>query len=186
VQGFFPPPPIDVHGRVVNEKGEPVIATIAVKGTTLATTTDDNGYFNLKAVDENATLVISGVSIQTFEVKVNGRTALASLNAKTKIIESEEVKIISTGYQTIPKDRATGSFETVSNKALNDRISTSVTDRLEGVSSLFFDKNANRPLMVLRGYSSINANKDPLIIKSSSPRQCLQGSEMLNGFDGNR
>src|SRR5262249_12412749 len=67
-------PPVEVTGRIVDEKGNPVVATVAVKGTSNAVSTDVNGYFTLKGVDKDATLVISGVNIETYEAKVNGRT----------------------------------------------------------------------------------------------------------------
>jgi hypothetical protein len=41
---FLPPPPIDLRGRVVNDKGEPVEGvTVTVKGTNRATFTKVNG-----------------------------------------------------------------------------------------------------------------------------------------------
>ena len=52
------PPPITIHGRVVNQKGEPFAGlTISVKGGQYMTTTDDNGDFTLTNVEANATLI---------------------------------------------------------------------------------------------------------------------------------
>lgn len=51
------PLPVDVHGRIVNENGEPVLATVTVKGSKKAVSTDDNGYFSLKGINNDATLV---------------------------------------------------------------------------------------------------------------------------------
>src|SRR5690606_26765021 len=48
------PPPITVRGRIVNEAGEPVIASVMIKGTRLGTTSDADGLFRLENVDENA------------------------------------------------------------------------------------------------------------------------------------
>src|SRR5687767_6489573 len=60
-QNSFIPPPIDVKGRILDEKGEPVAgATVTVKGTKNATATNADGEFELKNVDNNATLVFSG------------------------------------------------------------------------------------------------------------------------------
>src|SRR6266508_1661720 len=52
----------DVRGRVINDNGEPVEgASVIIKGTQEGTTTDGDGYFELKNIDENAILLISGV-----------------------------------------------------------------------------------------------------------------------------
>src|SRR5690606_1958877 len=65
---------IETRGRVVDEAGEPVSgATVKVKGRNIGTSTDANGDFFLSGLDENAVLEISGVNIQTFEIKLAGR-----------------------------------------------------------------------------------------------------------------
>lgn len=180
--GFVLPPPIDVHGRVVNEKGEPVAgASIKVKGSDKGISTDANGEFVLTGIDENATLIISGVNIETFEVKVNGKTDLGVLKGKLKISENEEIEIVSTGYQQLPKERATGSFVFIDNKLLNRRVSTNILDRLEGVTSgLIFNPgsiNAGTRLrneqtgITIRGRSTIDekVSADPLIVLDNFP-----------------
>lgn len=102
---------IDVRGRVVDEKGEPIEGTtVTIKGTKVGTTTDENGYFTLKVVNENDVLIISSVSMETFEVRVNGKSNL-SIKLKGKVNELKDVEVVvNTGYQELPKERATGSF----------------------------------------------------------------------------
>ncbi len=88
----LPPPPITVTGRVTNENGEPVAASIMVKGTKNGAITNNDGYFELKNVDENAILVITGVSIEPTEVKVNGKTSL-TITVKIKAASAENVVV---------------------------------------------------------------------------------------------
>jgi TonB-linked SusC/RagA family outer membrane protein len=169
-----PQPPIDVQGKVVNEKGEPIAgATITVKGTKNATSTDANGHFILKGLDENATLVITGVNIETYEVKVIGRSDLATLNVKTKIIEGEGITVsVNNGYQSIPKERATGSFEKVNNQLFNQQVGTTVLDRLETIANgLYVDKKTTQsaPRFSIRGLSSINGPRSPLVVLDNFP-----------------
>ncbi len=162
---------IDVSGRVVDENGKPVIATVAVKGTNKGTTTDANGFFTLKNVDENATLIISAVNIETYEVKVDGETDLAIINVKIKIAEGEEVKIVSTGYQDIPKERATGAFQKIDNEILNRRVGPDIISRLDGNSSILFDKrDPNNIKLQLRGlYTLTTSITQPLIVVDNFP-----------------
>lgn len=95
-----------LRGRVTNEKQEPVAgATVTVKGTSNATATDNNGRYVLRNVDNNATLVITGVSIETREVKVNNRN---EVNAMVKIVvqDIEETVIVAYGTTTHRKNVA--------------------------------------------------------------------------------
>jgi TonB-linked SusC/RagA family outer membrane protein len=126
------PPPITVRGRVINESGEGVVATVQVKGTQNGTTTDANGYFELTNVDENAVLIIGGVSLaSTVDVKVNGKTDLGNILTATKIKEGEDVRL-STGYWTTSKRQATGSIVKVGAKEIEKQPVTSPLMALQG------------------------------------------------------
>lgn len=164
---------IDVKGKVVNESGEALAGiSVIIKGTKRGTTTDDKGYFELKDVNADAVLQISGVNIESYETKLNGRTEL-NFTAKAKIYQLQGVEItsVSTGYQTIPKERATGSFVQVDNALLNRSVSTDVLSRLDGVASgLVFNrfKAGNNPISI-RGQSTLFANPNPLIVIDNFP-----------------
>jgi len=59
------PPPITVHGRIINETSEPVKATVTVKGSGKASTsTNDNGEFSIAVGDLQNSLIISAVGIE--------------------------------------------------------------------------------------------------------------------------
>lgn len=169
---ILPPTLIDVKGKVINEKGEPLAGvSVLVKGTKRGTSTDDYGAFELKGLDENAVLQFIGVNIESYETKLNGRTEL-SFTAKAKISKLEDVEItnVNTGYQSIPKERATGSFSYVDNKAFNQQISPDITSRLEAVANgLYFDRSTSTPGLRIRGLSTINGPKSPLIIVDNFP-----------------
>jgi TonB-linked SusC/RagA family outer membrane protein len=174
-QENLPPPPINVKGRVVNENGEPLEGvTVTVKGTKNASATDLNGLFELKGVDENAILVFTGVNIDGYEVKVAGKTSLV-VNVKTKITTGEAVTVeVNTGYQIIPKERVTGSFSQIDNKLLNQQVSTGVFERLESIAnglSVGRKNNATPNQIMIRGLSTINGPKEPLIILDNFPYQ---------------
>ena len=120
-QATSEPPPIDIKGRVVNENGEPVEGvTVTVKGTKNATATDVNGIFELKSVDENATLFFSGVNVESYEVKLEGKTDLATINLKTKIIQGLNVTV-STGYWQTTQRLNTGNISKVSSEVIGQQ-----------------------------------------------------------------
>ncbi len=62
-----------VSGKVVDEKGQPLMgAALKVKGGTAGTTTDLNGAFTLKVPNANSTLVVTYIGYITQEVEVQG------------------------------------------------------------------------------------------------------------------
>ncbi|MGX7835520.1 carboxypeptidase-like regulatory domain-containing protein, partial [Campylobacter fetus subsp. venerealis] len=50
-------------------------------------------------------------------------------------IAMDGVEVMATGYQEIPKERATGSFVQLDRELVNRRVSTNLIDRLEDVTS---------------------------------------------------
>lgn len=80
--------------------------------------------------------------------------------------------VVSTGYQTVPKERATGSFVQVSNELLNRSVSTDILSRLNGVTSgLAFNTTDayGTTKLNIRGLSTIFSQTDPLIIVDNFP-----------------
>lgn len=87
----------------------------------------------------------------------------------------DQVEIVSTGYQQIPRERAAGSFVLVDSAQLNRKVSGDILSRLEGITSgLLFNKNTlssgfgNLDLSI-RGRSTIYANDQPLVILDNFP-----------------
>ncbi|MFA6275591.1 MAG: SusC/RagA family TonB-linked outer membrane protein [Pedobacter sp.] len=165
---------IDVRGKVVDEKGAPLVgASVTVKGTGQATRTDEKGEFFLVNVNEKTVLVISYLGYVLKEV-----LAAKDLGTISMIVFSgnlEEVSIINTGFQNLPKERATGSFVLVDNSLLNKRVSTNILERLEGnVPGLIFNKNTPNSIngnndINVRGHSTLFANDQPLIVVDNFP-----------------
>jgi TonB-linked SusC/RagA family outer membrane protein len=161
---------IDVKGKIVDETGKGLIgASIRVKGTSKAITTDQNGAFNLTNVDENATIVISYLGYETKELKAAkdlGTVALAVMTGNL-----EEVSIVNTGYQRIARERSAGSFGKPDHEIMRNRSSSmNVIQRLEGlVPGLTINNAPGGGGVLIRGLSSINSNRTPLIVVDGIP-----------------
>lgn len=176
-----PLPPINIRGQVVNEKGEPVEGvTVSVKGKKNATATDVNGEFELKGVDRNAILVFSGVNVESYELKVDGKTDFGSISLKTKTTLGETVTVIaSTGYQTISKERATGSFDVIGRDILDKRPVSNISTALQGlVAGLQSKENLDGTMeFLIRGTSSIYGATKPLVVVDGFP---IVGTDFSN------
>jgi TonB-linked SusC/RagA family outer membrane protein len=128
---FYSPPPVDVTGKVTDEQGEVVAgATVTVKGTNRSVSTDENGVFVLKQIDDKATLTISGVNIAPYEIKLEGKTNISITVTKT-ISELNEAVVV--GFGTQKKLNLTGAVSQVSGEVLEDRPVTNVGQALQGL-----------------------------------------------------
>src|SRR3954468_13424544 len=102
---------IEVKGRITNDKNQPVAsATVAVKGTSRGTTTNENGDFQISA-PSNGTLVVSSVGYPTKEISVSG---LATHNVTLTTSTTDMEQVIVVGYGTAKKGDVTGSVGSVS------------------------------------------------------------------------
>jgi TonB-dependent starch-binding outer membrane protein SusC len=166
-------PPVDVKGRVLNHKGEPLAgANVKVKGTAIGGVTNADGFFDLRGVGEHAVLEISYLGFETQSVNVDGKTDL-SIKLSLEVSEMASVSVsVYTGYQQIPKERATGSFVTIDNKLLNRGTSLDVLGRLEGVASgvaFYRNSKTDQPAIAVRGRSTIFGSDKPLIVLDNFP-----------------
>ncbi|MCW3119894.1 MAG: SusC/RagA family TonB-linked outer membrane protein, partial [Chitinophagaceae bacterium] len=146
-------------------------ATITVKGTTISTVSDNEGKFQLAVPRGNTTILVSYVGHVTQSIRKadNDEQSFTILLKKTPQ-QLEEVTIISTGYQNIPRERTVGAFATVDNKTLNQQTGTTILERLNGVTSgLLFnigkaDAQARPNAISIRGLSTINGPVNPLVV----------------------
>ncbi|MDO5665545.1 MAG: SusC/RagA family TonB-linked outer membrane protein [Bacteroidia bacterium] len=153
-----------ISGVVMDESGETLPgATILVKENNRGGITDANGYFSLMISPEERTLIISFVGMKTEEVVIGNRTIFnVTLQSEADLLD----EVIVTGYQTISKERATGSFAVITPKTLSEKLQTNVLSRLEGqVAGLVQSKNGT----VIRGISTLNADRNPLIVVDGMP-----------------
>src|SRR5690606_9805413 len=158
-------------GKVISAASGAAIEGVTVTNirTRKHAVTDEIGDYRIPARPDDI-LVYSFVGYITAEEEINGRQEITvALDDADNILE--EVEVVSTGYQTIPKERATGSFVFVDSALLNRAVSTDIISRLKGVvPSLLFDERAGgEPKLSIRGRSTIYANADPLIVVDNFP-----------------
>jgi TonB-linked SusC/RagA family outer membrane protein len=96
------------------------------------------------------------------------KTLVVALVPDVKQLEDIQ---INTGYQNLPKERATGSFTQLNNKILNQQVGKDILTRLEAVASgLMVDRSTNATgRIMIRGLSTIRGPKSPLVIFDNFP-----------------
>ncbi len=123
-------PPVEIHGTVVNEKGEPLSGvTIQVKGAKASTITAADGSFTIIAANTSRTLVFSYVGMEAQEIGLGGKATL-SIVLKLQPKPLQDVVVI--GYGTVRRREVNGAVSTVKASELNVESNTNFAQALAG------------------------------------------------------
>jgi TonB-linked SusC/RagA family outer membrane protein len=173
-----------ITGTVSDESGLPVIgATVSVVGTTVATITDINGAYEVKAA-KDATLEFSYVGYATQNIAVAGRTAI-NVVLKTDAHEMDELVVVGYGSGVAAKSLV-GSVSSVKGDKVASTPVANVADVLQGkIPGLQVFTSSGEPTagstMMMRGSSTFNGDTTPLIILDGSP----VSAAVLNSLNSN-
>lgn len=161
----------ELNGKVQSATGNPISgATVTVKRTGRSVQTNDLGNFQVPGVRLGDSLYISHVGFLLNKMSITDLSARLEILLVPSDNAMEEVEVVSSGYQDIPKERITGSFVKLDKDALNLQAGTNILNRLDGMASgLLFDvgkaNGAQGKLGIsIRGISTINGPLDPLIV----------------------
>lgn len=166
-------PPVRI--QVVDTAGRPLAGvTVSLDKRKALGITDAEGVFvaDIKPGDK---LFFTSVGFEPVEVNVTGKTAL-TITMKQAVSKLNDVEVvINTGYQRIKPEQSTGSVSKISTKQYESRISTDflagLQNRLPGVlinNDIQFEGNN---LFQIRGLSTINGNRQPLIVVDGYPTE---------------
>jgi TonB-dependent starch-binding outer membrane protein SusC len=167
-----------ITGRLVTEGNEPVInANIAtLKSIGIKSQSNADGYFSLPYNGHADTLLITHVGYVSMSIPITASTTFPlqiQLNKTTNMLE--EV-VVNTGYQQLPKERATGSFSQITNSVLNQQVSSDIMGRLPAIANGLSEglktsqgSYSSRGKILIRGLSTINGPSAPLIVLDNFP-----------------
>lgn len=111
--------PVDIKGKVVDENSQPMMGVnIRSKNSNKAVSTNINGEFELRGMDENDVLVISFLGYVTKELRVKNAHADVVIKMEPQESQMSEVEIVSTGMFRKVDKSFTGSSTTVTAKQL--------------------------------------------------------------------
>ena len=160
-----------ITGTVISaENNEPVIgAAVVVKGTTIGSVTDLDGYFSIEVPSSARTLMISFIGLKTQEVQIKKNLQIIMYPDNQML---DEVMVVA--YGTAKKESFTGSAEIIKAEKIAQRPVAIVTKALEGLASgVQTTSGSGQPgsgvSVVIRGFGSINASQDPLYVVDGIP-----------------
>jgi TonB-linked SusC/RagA family outer membrane protein len=137
-----PPPPVVIHGRVLNHSGQPLSdVSVVIAGTHIGTKTNQDGSFTITAPgNKDIVLEISIVGYQPKSVAVGKQTEItvALEDANTQLNE-----VVMVGYGSQKRVNVLGSISTVKGSELTSTPMPNLAQELMGKASGVFIKNVN-------------------------------------------
>ncbi|MCY4780761.1 SusC/RagA family TonB-linked outer membrane protein [Sphingobacterium sp. UT-1RO-CII-1] len=149
----------DTQGRVLSG------ATVTVEGSSLTTTTNDEGVFEINAAP-NATLVVTYVGHRDGSIAVNNKSNLAVVLTEVAS-EIAGIDVVATGYQTLNRKFFTGAATRVSAKEAERAGVPDISRMLEGQVAGLNLQNVSgtfgaAPKIRIRGATSLSGDNKPL------------------------
>jgi len=163
---------IDVKGRVVDETGKPVIATVQLKGSNRSISSNDDGYFVFINVNGDGVLVTTGLNIENLEVRILGKTEVGDIKIKEKSSPLNDIFI--QGYYSSSKRLSTASTGKISEGEISkqpvENPLLALHGRITGVDVVQSSGVAGSNVKIqIRGRNSLAQGSDPLFIIDGVP-----------------
>ncbi|NTS43232.1 TonB-dependent receptor [Flavisolibacter sp. BT320] len=161
---------IQVTGTVTRaSNNEPLAgATVSVKGTGTATTTNEQGAFTINVPERGATLVVSFVGLTEQEMPVTGAGAMNFALQERSTGSLNEVVVV--GYGAQRRGNVTGSIGTVTSRELVQAPVADLSNALQGrVAGVITKQGSGAPGgdgagIFIRGVSTFGGGTEPLYV----------------------
>jgi TonB-dependent starch-binding outer membrane protein SusC len=163
-----PLPPVKITGVVTDENEKPLQSvTVLIKGTSIGTSTDENGSFEIELQENNAkVLVFSFVGMENQEINVSGKN-----NVRVKLLPKITLgsDLIVVGYGSQKKSDLTGAVSSIKADDLKllptSRVDQALQGRAAGVMVVNTDgaPGGNTSIRI-RGMNSILGGNNALIV----------------------
>lgn len=163
---------IDVRGKVVDEKGEPLAgANIMVKGTKRGVVSGADGSFSIEA-KEGEVLVLSSIGYSPREIRINDSAEVGAVVLAISESKLDEVQI--KAYGTTSQRLSTSNITSVKAKDIEKQPVTNPLLALQGrVPGITIEQStgfANSGVTVrIQGQNSLKKGSDPLYVIDGMP-----------------
>lgn len=179
-----------LNGKVLDEGGIPLPgATVIAKGTTVGTTTDFDGNFEIILPLGISVIEVSYLGYRSKEVNVLNKESI-TISLEPDAAALEEVIVV--GYGTLAKTKVTGSVVSIDTETIVKVPSLTAEGALIGqvagvqVQEVSGEPGA-APNIRIRGSGSISAGNDPLFVVDGIPiTRNLTSSSQLGGVANRR
>lgn len=166
---------LTIRGRVYDTKEPPGIlsgVTVTVKGSSVATSTDADGYFTIKAKRYDV-LVFSRVSFKSFEYTVSNSDNALNISLKEEVNNLDMVVVVGLSEQKKKHIASAVSSLNVASNITGKPITTLSQSLQGGITGLQVTQNSGLPggdaaTVKIRGISTLG-NSNPLVLVDGIP-----------------
>jgi len=172
----------DVRGVVSDQVGPLPGASVMVKGTSIGTTTAEDGSWSLANVPVGATLQISFIGNETKEVLVTG-AAVYDVVLEEGINQLEELVVV--GYGMQKKANLTGSVASMTSREIENIPAANAASLLQGrlpgvtITSNGAQPGSDSPQIRVRGVGTLSDYNDPMVLIDGVESDVSQISQIL-------
>ncbi len=156
-----------LRGTVTDDNGEPLMGvSVSTDGGTPLAVTDADGKFSIAMPANTTQLTFTYVGMATQTINIGQRSNFyVAMSAGEQALKD----VVVTGYQTISRERTTGSFNVVTPEKLKGKLQTNILARLEGMVPGMMQQNG---ALYIRGMSTLNGGANaysPLFVVDGLP-----------------
>jgi|AntRauTorcE11898_2_1112593.scaffolds.fasta_scaffold00599_4 TonB-linked SusC/RagA family outer membrane protein len=162
-----------INGTVTSaEDGQAIPGVqVVVKGTTIGTTTDLDGNYNLTVNEQAEILVFKFVGMATKEIEIGNKTVI-NVTLQSQVMDIEGVVVTALGISREKKSLGY-SVQEVSgddmNKATQNDAISSLQGRVSGVQIRSSGNMGGSNNILIRGATAITGDNQPLIVVDGVP-----------------
>jgi TonB-linked SusC/RagA family outer membrane protein len=160
-----------VTGTISDDKGNPLQgATVVVKGSKAATSTNSQGSFSINVPGSARALVISSVGFATQEIDITDKT---TITASLVVTSTSLNDVVVVGYGTARKKDVTGAVSSITAKDFTPAVTSpmeQIQGKVAGLSITIPGGDPNQNVIIrLRGQASLTGGQTPLIVLDGVP-----------------
>ncbi len=180
---------IQIKGKIRNKSNNDPLngATVLLKGTKQAVTSDVFGSFHISVPAKGGTLVISYTGMKTVSRAVT--VADTSIEVMMEEANGSLSEVVVVGYGTKKRKELTTAVSSISSKEITSTPTADAAQALQGkVSGVTIVQNSGAPggtggtRIRIRGISSITGTNNPLIVLDGYPLPDQSADNILNSF----
>ncbi|WP_339810313.1 SusC/RagA family TonB-linked outer membrane protein [uncultured Imperialibacter sp.] len=169
-----------IRGKVTSEEDKSGIpgVNIVVKGATTGTISDGDGNYSLGVPANAETLVFSFIGLETQEVAI-GSQSVIDLAMSSDVKQLTEVVVTAFGME---RNKAALGYSIQSvggdivSKVPNQNIVNNLSGRVAGLQVSGNSVPGGSPEFIIRGFSSVSGNNQPLVVIDGVPIQQTSNS----------
>src|SRR5690606_30566657 len=164
-----------ITGQVTDSEGGLLQGvTVSVQGSATATTTDDEGRYQIICPEDGELLVFSLVGYERIEITIGGADNTVNVSMTPSVSDLDEVVVVAFGTQK--KISVTGAIASIETKEIKQspaaNLAVTLAGRLPGLTALQRSGEPGRDhtALFLRGMGTLNATA-PIILVDGVERE---------------